>query len=140
MRMKLVKRYWCDHCNKGSLSAGAMGKHEKHCTMNPARACRVCGIIGGAVIPKPEALAAMVALFPAGPIPPYDDETGRNAYHDAVNAAMPKVRELADDCPACILSAIRQAGVPAFLPEGFDFKSEMRGIFDNIEPEQGYDY
>lgn len=135
----MVKRYWCDHCNKGSLSSHAMAKHEKHCTLNPARACRVCAL-AGEVQPEPHELAAMVALFPPGPISHYEDEAGRNDYYFAVNAAMPKVRELAENCPACILAAIRQAGVPAYLPEGFDFKAEMRGIFDSIEPEQGYDY
>ena len=47
MRTKTIKRHWCDHCNKAGLQAHAMARHEAHCTMNPARGCRVCGLLGG---------------------------------------------------------------------------------------------
>lgn len=41
--MKIVKKnvYYCDFCKKKSLNS--LRKHEKHCTANPDRICRLCG-------------------------------------------------------------------------------------------------
>lgn len=43
--MKTVKKnvYYCDYCNKRSLSAFHMQNHERGCTANPDRECRLCG-------------------------------------------------------------------------------------------------
>ena len=42
--MKIIKKnvYYCEFCNKRGLSGGSMAKHEKHCTANPDRKCRLC--------------------------------------------------------------------------------------------------
>lgn len=140
MRSKKVTRHWCDHCNKGSLQKHSMAVHERHCTMNPARACRVCGILGGPVVSDPEALRALIAILPNDVTPAsFGDEL--NDYVERANAAIPKLREAAGDCPACMLAALRQAKIPAgMVHESFDFSAEMREIFANIEPRQGYDY
>ncbi len=42
MRTKTKTVYYCEHCKKHGLCAGHMKKHEKHCTANPDRDCRVC--------------------------------------------------------------------------------------------------
>lgn len=34
--------YECEHCGKSGRSGGHISTHEKHCTMNPQRVCRVC--------------------------------------------------------------------------------------------------
>jgi hypothetical protein len=117
-----------------------MATHEKHCTMNPNRACRVCGILGGPVKPDPDGLRALVALLPDGGEPPgFGDEL--NDYVARAQAAIPKLREAANDCPACMLAALRQAKVHLGMVSGeFDFSAEMREIFANQEPRQGYDY
>ena len=40
--MKVVKKnvYYCDYCNKKGLRS--LKAHEKHCTANPDRECRLC--------------------------------------------------------------------------------------------------
>ena len=38
---KLV--FYCEFCRKYKLTSFAMGVHEKHCTMNPDRVCRMPG-------------------------------------------------------------------------------------------------
>ncbi len=43
MITKIKKVYYCEHCKKHYLNAGAMAHHEKHCTANPNRECRLCG-------------------------------------------------------------------------------------------------
>lgn len=132
MRTKTVKRYWCDHCNKAGLRAYAMAKHERHCTMNPERTCRTCTLINGGNGPTPGELRALVALLPT-PVPQDWDDHGNSSprFHQfmrEVAEVAPKLREATDNCPACMLAAIRQAGVYVSLVEGFDFKKEMAEV------------
>lgn len=132
MRTKTVKRHWCDFCNRAGLKAFAMAKHERHCTMNPARTCRTCRLIDGGSGPDPEGLRALVAILPTNVVPEYDHR-GQEAqpYVDflkAMEEVGPKLREAAGGCPACMLAAIRQAGVPVPLVAGFDFKKEMAEV------------
>ncbi len=141
MRMKTVKRYWCDHCNKAGLARVAMERHEQHCTMNPARDCRVCTIINGGHHVGAEAMAALAAILPSpdawdaemrsmdGPCRRPDHITATTLFFNALGAAMPKLREATDNCPACILAALRQAKIPIPCVDGFDFKAEMRRVF-----------
>jgi len=41
MIIKIKKVYYCEYCKKRSLRT--LIKHEKHCTLNPNRICRLCG-------------------------------------------------------------------------------------------------
>jgi hypothetical protein len=87
MRKKKVWRYWCDFCGKGGCSASSMVKHEKHCTMNPNRICGFCK--------REELEQKPIAILIAA----YDKDTLETTNN---------LREAADGCPACMLSAIRQ--------------------------------
>lgn len=145
MRTKLVKRHWCDHCNKAGLQAHTMARHEKHCTLNPERACRVCGLLNGGshripmeelldLLPDPSAFLAAQwmscdCLWRNG-----EYAHGEDCPNEAVRLtralteAMPKLREAVQDCPACILAALRQKKIPVPFVEGFDFKAEMQTV------------
>jgi len=148
MRAKTVKRYWCDFCNKAGLQAGAMRKHEKHCTMNPGRDCRVCGLMGGSVKVGAEKMAGLVAILPDATAYLSDDgiywegdvDNEHAKLSRAVAEALPKLREETDDCPACIMAALRQAKIPVPMVEGFDFKTEMRAILDDYNERQNDDW
>lgn len=126
MRTKIVKRHWCDFCNRAGLQAHAMAQHERHCTMNPARVCRACALIDGGNGPDADELRALVAILPVGPTPAFGDEL--ETYLGNVDAALPKLREAAGGCPACMLAAIRQAGIPVPAVQNFDFKKEMAEV------------
>lgn len=153
MRTKTVKRHWCDHCNKAGLSRVAMERHELHCTMNPARNCRVCTIINGGYKVGVEEMAALVALLPSPDAWDAEMRSSRtsctcdqcqypysSADPDCISAqtlffrdlgtAMPKLREATDNCPACILAALRQARIPIPCVGDFDFKTEMQRVFN----------
>lgn len=52
MKTIIKKVYYCDFCKKHGLSSGSLKKHEKHCTNNPNRFCRICGFKG---VPEKEA-------------------------------------------------------------------------------------
>lgn len=134
MRSKKVMRYWCDHCNKAGLRAHAMAKHERHCTKNPARACRTCTLINGGNGPDSDELRALVAMLPT-PVAQDWDSIGNPSpqfekFMREVAEVAPRLREAAGGCPACMLAAIRQAGIFVSLVEGFDFKKEMSDVLD----------
>jgi hypothetical protein len=133
-------RYYCDHCKKVSGLRSAMEKHEKGCTLNPARDCGICGFLctGGA------ALADLLALLPDPKAfvihHPADkfyngiewdeieasDQPDDDALRDAVHAVLPKLREMTENCPACILAALRQKGIPVPVITDFNWATEFK--------------
>ena len=88
MRTAMRPRYYCDHCNKGNGSPSAMRRHERGCTLNPQRVCGMCKMLADEGGPEPA---------------PPRDELVRIMDADGF-AAMCKA---AEDCPACILAALR---------------------------------
>ena len=40
MKVKIKKVYYCDFCKKRALRS--LAQHERHCTGNPDRECRLC--------------------------------------------------------------------------------------------------
>lgn len=138
MRTAKRWRYYCDHCTKVSGLRTAMEKHEKGCTLNPNRDCGICTIVSGGM---PATTAELIALLPdpakfqrveswdagqdfggSGEYTVTDDDGLRDATH----AVLPKLRELTDNCPACILAALRQRGIPAPIVTGFNFTEELK--------------
>ena len=46
MKVKVRKVYYCDFCKKRLMRIDAIINHEKHCTANLSRICRMCDGIG----------------------------------------------------------------------------------------------
>lgn len=107
MRTAMRPRYYCDHCKKGNGSPSAMRRHERGCTLNPHRICGMC--------------AKLADEGGDDPAPPRDE---LRKILDA--QGFPAMRKAANECPACILSVLRQMN---------DFDPE-RGPFV-IGPEDG---
>lgn len=101
MNKRLAWRYSCEFCKKSGCSGGAMAKHEKHCTLNPQRECRMCK--------KPKPMVGLVEF--AKTAKPGDENAKSNA------AAL---SDEAGGCPACTLAAIRQSGLNNFEIIGRD--------------------
>lgn len=74
MRVKKVNRYYCDFCKKSNCSKHAMELHEKHCTMNPDRQCRLCNDV--------TAPAELMELLPDPKECTWEDEWGGVQYGD----------------------------------------------------------
>lgn len=130
MTRKQVWQYRCDHCGKRNLSASSITQHEKHCTKNPDRKCRMCVAAGGLQEPIEDLIGCIDISLP--------DE------------GLARLRDLAGNCPACILAALLQCGAhrPGFtlmyppmlrdlaigsLPDGFDFKTESKEWMQNVK-------
>ena len=129
MRTKRVNRYYCDFCRKSGCSAPHMAKHERHCTMNPNRECGVCKMLNL----RQQPMAVLLALQPNPADYPATDEFGAipRELSEAAEASLQELRDATDDCPACILAALRQGRIciPAI---GYDFRREMDAAFERF--------
>ncbi len=121
--MRTIRKnvYYCEFCKKKGLSAGSMSKHEKHCTSNVNRNCRMCGF-------SPDYQKIIDRLIPAvKQVPemkhPFGDEaTG------ILKEMMDDISEEAEGCPACCLTIIRKLSLflPVVSPSfQFDYKREV---------------
>jgi hypothetical protein len=120
-----VLRYYCDFCNKGSLSRASMAKHEAHCCRNPDRACRMCTL--GQLEQRP--MEELIAALNSG--------------------GVEAVQQVAGQCPACTLAAIlvdrKRRGVNLRMLadyEGewldFDYKQASERFFATLTPADVY--
>lgn len=144
MRVKRVNRYYCDFCDKGGYSAGHMKKHELHCTANPDRTCRMCKALDQN---QPDLKPAIELLPDPGKLKTnYSDEFGEWTRYDglleALKVALPKIRDILDECPVCMYSALRRRGLFAdgqlyglVREAGFDFKGELQATWAEINDE-----
>jgi hypothetical protein len=146
MKSTKVTRYNCDFCNKRGFSAPHMAKHEKHCTLNPNRECRVCNLLincrDSDFQSKP--LAELIAILPDSA--PFNAVTDLdiNREHEKLTAAVieaiPALRKAAGDCPACMMAALRLARIPVPMAENFDFKKEMDSFMEDLRAERDQSY
>lgn len=130
MRKEKRWRYYCDHCNKAGGHAGAMKKHETYCTMNPERLCRMC-----AVDPNnydgPRPMAELIAICGIG-----YGTVNSNSMASTVGVDIFKLPdeliEATQDCPACILAALRQSNVTF----DFDYAKARDAFWERINRER----
>ncbi len=122
MKTVLRKVYYCDFCKKHSLRS--LEKHEKHCTGNQDRECRLCE--DGVNIRE------AVAKVPAR----WADEEGFT-----IEVFLKDIRKFTT-CPVCtlaILAAIRKAhpGKHVFTEPTFDYKAEVDAWWKSVNADQG---
>lgn len=111
MKIKTKNVYYCDYCKKHSLRS--LEKHEKHCTMNPNRDCRMCGR---------ENVLDLVEKYK------------RAIVSDRL---MKDIQMSVDDCPNCTLAILRQTGLIKTLPtyKLFDYQTEIRNWWHERDEE-----
>ena len=136
MKTKRVNRYYCDFCGKGGCSAGHMRRHEERCTLNLQRECGVCKMIEASPKPLEELIAALPRPMSHASMS-FDHAFGTHydprPMCDAIEKTLPKLRELADGCPACMLAALRQRGLLEWCGQDvFSYKVEMDSVFGDL--------
>ena len=129
MITKRVLRYYCEHCKKCGGSSFHMKTHEIHCTMNPFRVCRVCPLVEETQRPIRE----LMAMLPEEVVVWHGSELEWEISYSCsswpgIDKAVVKLRELTG-CPACMMAALRQKGIPVGAAYGFDYKAEMSIVF-----------
>lgn len=129
MKVKKVNRYSCDFCKKRTFTAHSMRKHEEHCTMNPDRKCGMCRYADH----DQPVLKDLIVVLPV-------EGSNYEWFGEAVNDALPKLREAAANCPACIMAALRQAKIPVPMVDDFKFKDECEAFLAEHSSEDGQYY
>lgn len=120
--MRVVKKnvYYCDYCNKRSLRS--LINHEKHCTANPNRTCRLC---------ERESIKEIIdkyrKLFVIKEVDALTESTLKVEYLKEFN--LESIRhELEYNCPTCLLAIIRCVGLNRYYfgdKFKFDYQKEL---------------
>lgn len=127
MTRKPAWRYICDFCGKSNHSGGHMARHERSCTANPNRVCRLHEHCEDTQLPTAE--LANILL--------------KHRADGLWDQAIQELRLAASGCPACMLSAIRHSkmqtpteydgeGIVEGFSFPFNFKEEMKAFWDAI--------
>jgi hypothetical protein len=127
MKRKKVWQYQCEFCGRKKYSAPHMAHHEKQCTMNIKRKCGMCRISDNVqtdIYKLIEFCRKHSELKLDGNFGAYPKESEEKKFIDSL-------KDLANECPACILSALRLSDT--FLYHHlFDFKKERESFFDEL--------
>ena len=146
--MKIVKKnvYYCDHCKKRTLSGGSMKVHEKHCTANPDRKCRLCENFYGQKLNIGEIIAEYKLRYKLVEKMIADRITGKNleevtrAEWTGEPVTIGEIRNKVNGCPNCMLAIIRQCKFAyhyfeEMITEKFDYKKEMDEVMVDLNRE-----
>lgn len=128
MKTRQVKRHYCEFCGKGMFQIPAMQKHERHCTGNIERACRMCET----ECPEYSKIIHLAI-----------DQISTTGIAEAMESGeyenvLKFIREQVCECPACILTVIRIGQLPC----AFDYKAEAEDWIKekNDQQYQRYSY
>ncbi len=128
MKVKKVNQYKCDFCGKKNYSASAMIKHEKHCTMNPDRHCRMCDLLSGAQ----HDLNHLKTLVPDPDYKYIEDDCIHSLKNEEeVNKGVEKVIEETEGCPLCSMAVLRQKKICIPMTT-FDYKKVNAEAWEKI--------
>jgi hypothetical protein len=138
MKKRQVIQCICDFCGKKMYSIAWMAKHEVRCTKNPNRICGVCKMMEQdqppiepllAILPDPKEFVRPICGDDFGDYPTFVNYT---ELANATELQLPALREAAKGCPACMMAALRQRGIPIPSLKGFNFTKMMQGIWTEI--------
>lgn len=120
--MKTVKKnvYYCEYCNKRSLSAFHMKSHELHCTANINRICGFCGSKMN-LTNEIELLKGSFKIVDADNDDLFSPE--KVVWTNGKEITIDDILSMTDGCPACTLSVLRLSGMHLEV-FGWDWKYE----------------
>lgn len=127
MKTKKVNRYYCDFCKKSGGSSYHMKEHEKHCTMNPDRQCRMCEIAEV----EPLDIAEIIPMLPKASAYTEKEDLGPWGVSERVDfeahgkAVMAFIKDKTL-CPACTLAILRQGKIESVYSDIWDYKEASR--------------
>lgn len=119
MIVKTKQVFYCSHCRKHGLSRAAMEKHERYCTMNPARRCRWHLLDD---MPSTRMLSSGVGAHGMRRGLP----RWVRIFAPITEERLRQLREHALGCPACMLAAVRQSDIDSFARDRFDYGAEIK--------------
>lgn len=136
MKTKVKKVYYCDYCKKKGLSASAMSKHEKHCTGNSDRECRMCG--------NQHDYSLIIKGFNKRYKIVRDDTLNFvDLSMDKIEwigkpITLDEIHDITEGCPACTLTIMRLSGLNDWLFNDvlhFDYIEEVKKWWAEVNKE-----
>lgn len=122
MTRKQVWQYKCEYCGKKGYAAGHMKGHERGCTLNPDRECRMCKWLG-IETPTPQS-EILEALMERNSLLVMTNERGHSSKY-----IFEELYKVAQECPMCFLTAVRiinsWAGWDGVAVLDWNFKEEL---------------
>ena len=123
MKTKIKTVYYCDYCKKHSFRT--LVEHEKHCTANPDRECRLCQ--NPSVLPIIEKIKGKMS-YEGGEY--YRNSNLIITRGRTKNIQQPSLEDIKNEldelCPNCILTIIRCTGLNKYPYNiEFDYKDEL---------------
>lgn len=139
MKTKLRHRYYCDFCKKSGGSKYHMEIHEKHCTSNPHRECRMCSVKNPTYTNKYEGhiTKEMVRIIKDSIC---EDSLGREYFNDdyTEQSVIERLEEITG-CPACLLSALVLSKRTSMFPS-FKYKERKEALFEDFNDDDSYEF
>ena len=110
-----------------------MIKHEAHCTMNPNRVCGFCKTAGNKTTSMDEMLVVLQKqlYWQYTHLVNQDDEE-IITIPQLEETAIKELRDISDNCPACILSALRQGKAIVASYGVFNYESEVESFWKDM--------
>jgi len=106
--------------------------------MNPDRKCGVCKQpvdIAAAISHIPDLLPYKRTTFEAGEMTFLGDWCWYEFPDGWAENFIATLEDEVDGCPACMLAALRQAGVAAYVMQKFDFKKRLEDWWESVNLE-----
>lgn len=138
MTSKQIIQYRCDFCGKKGLSKGHMKRHENSCTLNPKRSCGICKNIGVTPVALQKLMVPLLPIKAEFPDGMPDEEAFKlyDAMSDRSKEAISQIRDASGGCPACILAALRQSGIPMGCFSDWKYKKEHEQFWHAVNEER----
>jgi hypothetical protein len=135
MITKVKNVYYCEFCKKHSLSGGSLSKHEKHCTGNPNRECRLCGRQSILDLIKKYKNAYKIIIKPESLDEPWRGEIQTVKWLKKIS--LENIKDDVENCPICTLAILRICKLNIWLIDEFrfDYKEELREWWNIVNDE-----
>jgi len=136
--MKTVKKnvYYCDFCGKRGLSASHIAKHEKHCTVNPERECRLCKETRDIKL-FIEKLKARFEIRDIHSVDEFGTIIDRKIEWKGKKITLDEIITFTEGCPNCTLAILRQTKLNyKIFGFKYDYKKELENWWGEINREE----
>lgn len=132
MRVKEQKVYRCDFCRKYALRS--LAKHERHCTGNINRECRMCGRHAGTLQAVVDRANASVQFDGE----PRSGVTNIRHWNlDQLYTDLAEEHDKSGGCPMCTLTVIRHSKLGQFPCQmRFNLKEEIARWWADVNEEE----
>lgn len=113
MITKIKEVYYCEYCKKRYLAKWAIENHERRCTLNPKRECKLCG--QGDLTKIIEKYKNSYKIYSEKPFKGFKNVWKQTTLETDIywikEFTLNDIRDDVDYCPNCLLTILRCSGL-----------------------------